>query len=71
MQSSESINQSKQSTSHSIFLADFQLAERYGVCRQTIWRWSSDNPTFPKPKKLSYGCSRWCLKDIEQWEVTK
>ncbi|WP_226553582.1 helix-turn-helix transcriptional regulator [Celeribacter naphthalenivorans] len=54
-----------------IFLSDVQVAERYGVHRVTIWRWSKTDPTFPKPIMLSPGCSRFRLSDIENWEASK
>ena len=51
------------------FLSDAQLAVRFGVHRATIWRWVSTHPTFPKPKKLSPGCTRWKLSQICAWEA--
>lgn len=53
------------------FFSDNQLARRYSVTRPTIWRWVSSDPTFPKPIKLSPGCTRWKLSDIEAWECRK
>ena len=47
--------------------ADIQLADRYGVNRATIWRWAQQGK-FPKPVKLSPGCTRWKLCDVESWE---
>lgn len=29
------------------------------------------NPTFPKPVRLSPGCTRWRISDIEAWESAK
>ena len=49
------------------YLTDKQLAERYKVGRATPWRWAQDTD-FPKPIKLTPGCTRWKLADIEQWE---
>ena len=54
-----------------MFLADKQIAARYGVTRQAIWGWTRDDPTFPKPIKLSPGCTRWKLAEIEAWEAAK
>lgn len=54
-----------------MFLTDKQLAARYGVTRPTIWGWTRDDPTFPKPIKLSPGCTRWKLAEIEAWEASK
>ncbi|QJD72064.1 AlpA family transcriptional regulator [Marinobacterium sp. LSUCC0821] len=49
------------------YLADHQVANRYSVSRATIWRWVQSN-RFIKPVKLSPGCTRWRLSDIEVWE---
>lgn len=54
-----------------IFLTDAQIAARYGVHRTTPWRWAKTDRTFPKPVKLSSGCTRWRLVDIEAWDKTK
>lgn len=54
----------------SIFLSDKELAERFGITRQSIWRWVSTTD-FPAPVKLSPGCSRWRLADVENWEKSK
>ena len=53
------------------FLSDTQLAARYGVHRTTPWSWVKDDPTFPKPVKLSRQVTRWRLSDIERWEAFK
>lgn len=53
------------------FFSDSQVADMYGVTRQTVWRWAATDPTFPKPIKLSPGCTRWKLSAIELWESGK
>tara|TARA_B100000949_G_C14208937_1_gene419404 strand:+ start:807 stop:995 length:189 start_codon:yes stop_codon:yes gene_type:complete len=53
------------------FLCDTDLANRYGVSRNTIWRWARDYEGFPKPVKLSPGSTRWKLSEIEQWETAR
>lgn len=55
----------------SIYLSDAQVAKRYGVSRQTVWRWAGSDKTFPKPIKLSPGCTRFSLASIEAWEAAK
>lgn len=52
---------------NNIYLSDTQLAERFSVSRSTIWRWVSTG-RLHKPKKLSPGCSRWLLSEIEEFE---
>lgn len=53
------------------YLSDIQLAARYGVHRSTPWRWVQADPTFPQPIKLSPGCTRWKLSEIEAWDALK
>ena len=47
------------------YISDTQIAKRYGVSRQSVWRWSATDITFPTPIKLSAGCTRWKLTDLE------
>jgi len=49
------------------YLSDTQVAKKYGVHRTTVWRWVK-NESFPKPIKLSVGCTRWADKKIQDWE---
>ena len=53
--------------SNPVYVSDKQLAIRYGVHRTTVWRWIR-NGEFPKPIKISEGCTRWRLSEVEQWE---
>ncbi|WP_371054354.1 helix-turn-helix transcriptional regulator [Rhodosalinus sp. K401] len=53
------------------FLRDIDLAARYGVARNTIWRWTRERPDMPLPIRLSPGCTRWKLSDLEAWEAEK
>jgi len=48
------------------YFTDNQLAIRYQVTRNTIWRWVR-NDKFPRPQKLN-GCARWSWKDVDRWE---
>ena len=52
------------------FLSDLEVADRYRVNRVTIWRWVKSNH-LPSPKKLSPGCTRWRLEELEAWEMKK
>ncbi len=54
--------------SKTLYVSDIFLAERYAVARPTIWRWARTDKTFPRPVKLTPGCSRWKLADLEKWE---
>lgn len=53
------------------YLSDVQIAARYGVHRTTPWGWVKTDPHFPKPLKLSPGCTRWKLSEVEAWEETR
>lgn len=53
-----------------IYLTDKQVSARFGVTRTTPWRWVQQG-TFPRPVKLSPGCTRWLLDDIERWEASQ
>ncbi|MDI7862839.1 hypothetical protein MRS76_12810 [Rhizobiaceae bacterium n13] len=50
------------------FLSDRMVAERYGVSKQTIWRWSQGSSDFPKPIKFEGGTTRWLLSDLVAYE---
>ncbi len=52
------------------YLTDKQVANRYGVARSTPWRWA-EKSRFPKPVKLSLGCTRWRVSDVEAWEAER
>ncbi|WIY24817.1 helix-turn-helix transcriptional regulator [Parasedimentitalea psychrophila] len=53
------------------YFSDTDLAKRYGVTRQTVWRWHRERTDFPRAISLSPGCTRWKLSQIEAWENTK
>lgn len=54
-----------------IFLSDKQIMERYEISRNTVWRWVRERPDMPRPFKLTPGCTRWRLADLEKWESSK
>jgi len=54
-----------------IYLTDRQIGARYNVHHLTPRRWLKTDPTFPKPVRLTPGCTRWKLSDIEAWENAK
>ena len=60
----------KNSATQTVYLDDIDVSKRYVVCRATPWRWVNDG-SFPKPIKLSHGCTRWLLADLEEWEKTR
>ncbi|MDZ7789405.1 MAG: hypothetical protein U5L08_02705 [Xanthomonadales bacterium] len=46
------------------WLSDKDLADRYGVCRITIWRWAK-NGNLPPGKKIGPNTTRWSTAEIE------
>ncbi|WP_241524131.1 helix-turn-helix transcriptional regulator [Oceaniglobus indicus] len=50
------------------YLAVEQVAVRFSVSKDTIWRWRREGD-FPKPVKLGGRTTRWRLSDIEDWEA--
>ena len=53
------------------FLKDIDVAVRFGIQRPTVWRWHRERPDFPRVIKLTPGCSRWKLSEIEAWEKSR
>lgn len=47
-----------------------QLAKRYNVAIQTIYRWEREDK-FPKRIRLADNCTRWRLDEIEAWEAQR
>ncbi len=52
------------------YLSDKRAAERYCVSRATWWRWVRESHA-PSPVKLSPGCTRWRLSDLQEWEAAQ
>ncbi|GGE15270.1 hypothetical protein GCM10011360_00110 [Primorskyibacter flagellatus] len=50
-------------------LRDTAVAQRYGVCRQTVWRWVAQE-SLPEPIRLSEGVTRWRLSDLLAHEAS-
>ncbi len=55
------------SLSENLYLSVDQVAARFGVSKDSIWRWKR-NGGFPAPVKLGGTTTRWRLTDIERWE---
>ncbi|MDF1820715.1 MAG: AlpA family transcriptional regulator [Alcanivoracaceae bacterium] len=50
------------------FLSAKQIKERYNIGSLTsVWRMTQAGH-LPRPYKLSPGCTRWKLSEIEAWE---
>jgi len=50
-----------------LYLSVEQVALRFGVSKDSIWRWKRKGD-FPKPVKLGGTTTRWRLADIQEWE---
>jgi prophage regulatory protein len=50
-----------------LYLSVDQVAARFDVSKDSIWRWKRQGD-FPPPVKLGGNTSRWRLADIEEWE---
>ncbi|PHQ66899.1 MAG: AlpA family transcriptional regulator [Paracoccus sp.] len=51
------------------FLTVEQVAARYGVSTDTIWRWKRVGE-FPKAVKVGPGATRWRVSDLLEFEAT-
>ena len=56
---------------HETYLSDTDLAGRYRVSRNSIWRWHRESREFPRAVRLSPGCTRWKLAEVEAWEAAR
>lgn len=54
-------------TTNSQYWTDEDLAERWNVSRDTIWRWAKIE-AIPAPIKLPGNCTRWLRHDVENCE---
>lgn len=50
------------------YLTDKQLADRWSVSRDTIWRWKRAG-LIPAPIKIGPNTTRWKLEEIEDHET--
>lgn len=48
---------------NTLYLTVQQVAERYGVSTDSIWRWKR-NGDFPSPVRIGSNCTRWRLSDL-------
>lgn len=43
------------------------VCDATGASRTTIWRWVKEDPTFPKPFKLSEAVTVWDEDEVRGW----
>lgn len=53
------------------YLSVQDVARRYAVSIQTVWRHTKQNPAFPKPIMILNGSTRWRLSDVLAFEVSR
>ena len=46
------------------------VEQRFGLSKSTIYKLMAAG-TFPRPVKISPGCVRWRVADLEEWEATR
>ena len=46
-----------------LFINVAQVAERYGISVDTVWRWSRSGD-FPRPVKIGPNVTRWRMSDL-------
>jgi predicted DNA-binding transcriptional regulator AlpA len=44
-----------------------RLAPELAVSVPTVWRWLKEDPTFPKPVKLSARVTAWDISEVSAW----
>ncbi|WEJ09959.1 helix-turn-helix transcriptional regulator [Sinorhizobium prairiense] len=50
------------------YLTVRDVAQRFAVSIQTVWRWAKERTEFPKPVELSPGTTRWRMSDLTAFE---
>lgn len=53
------------------YLSVQDVARRYAISIQTVWRHTKQNPAFPKPIKILNGTTRWRMSDILSFELAR
>jgi predicted DNA-binding transcriptional regulator AlpA len=53
------------------YLSVQDVARRYAISVQTVWRHTKQNPAFPKPIKILNGTTRWRMSDILSFELAR
>ncbi|MDT1064362.1 helix-turn-helix domain-containing protein [Paracoccus sp. CPCC 101403] len=50
-----------------LFLSVVQVAKRYGVSTDSIWRWTKQG-NFPAAVRVGPNCTRWRLADLNEYD---
>ena len=55
----------------STLISTKDVAERLNIGRSTVWFYVKEDPTFPRPHRLSPRNVRWDEQEIDQWLKSK
>ena len=50
-----------------IWLSDKQVAERYAIKRNSVWRWARTG-ILPQPHKIGPNTTRWRVTELDQFD---
>ena len=50
------------------FASDKDLSKHINCSRSQVWVLAKQNPTFPKPLRITSGMTRWRWADVLEWE---
>lgn len=57
-------------TKNTRFISVTQMAERYSISTDTVWRWSRDG-LLPAPIKINPQVTRWRLDEVEARDAAR
>ena len=55
-------------SSENLYLTVAQVAKRFGISADTVWRWTRDGE-FPKPWRMGPNTTRWKLSEVLDFEA--
>jgi prophage regulatory protein len=53
------------------YVSPKQAAAKFDISLATLWRWVKFNPEFPKPIRLSPGCTRFPDADLDAYAQSR
>lgn len=54
-----------------VWISPKRAAEMFDISQATLWRWVKYQPGFPRPVKLSPGCTRFNLQQLSEFARAK
>jgi len=55
----------KHYTTQQKYFSDRDIAKRFGISRNTVWRWAREG-RLPPPTKIGPNCSRWPESAVDE-----